>query len=250
MDNNLVLFDSQFAKLQEALREISEKRRREETPKQYTKRKKIGTDRETGEDLYADTPTREYAQRWLDERFPGWSIIEVKHDVLTISRTDDGGRTISYPGMFTCYVLLQVAEQNGIIRRVPGTGAAPVSLKEISRDNTQLLQYKPIVAYTNAIKNAISWLGFAFDLRVDEEQIDRMSQPPSPDDENRLEALLSKVGNDKTKEILREKFRMQNAVTVHEFLDNLESKIKEKLKGNSQNGGQPNGATGTAGTAG
>jgi len=213
-------FQDNLSKLRAALSDDARKRRRRKTPKSHIKMKPVGGGK--------DAPTVERAlyQQWLDDNFPGWSISELKtwETLATISLSE--GTTQTTATLFHASFLLHVIEASGIKRTIPCVGSAPVALKELSRETSQLLSHKYVVALTNAFKTGCGWLGAFFDLRIDEEARELAALPPTEEQERKFKELIIQIPKD-FQSTVREQWATQNSTSAIKYVEGLEVKVKQ-----------------------
>lgn len=229
--NEISLYDPDFqkklAETQELLRLDAMKRRRTKTAKGIKKSREGGEGKKY---TYVDRP--EY-QKWLDENFPGWSIVSGTRREWTeraeSTTVDSAGvrSTNSAPILFNVSFDLQVIEKSGIKRIIPCIGSAPVSQKEY-RGNTTLLTHKYDTAYTNAYKHGCGWLGAFFDIRQDEEAVERSLQEPSETQKTEFDTLLKKVPIEH-QSVTKQAWETQNLTSAPAFLKSLKDKL-DKVK--------------------
>jgi len=207
----------EIQKFLDVLRKNAKNRRRRKTPSS-----KIKTIKMQDKTLkYVDRPNY---QIYLDENFPGWSIEDLKcwTEYSDVSNTEGHQKL---PVLFNVSLTLVIIEE-GMKRRIPGIGSSAVSSKEF-RNNTQLLKYKFTIAYTEAIKNAISWTGGFFDLRIDEEEEERKSLEPTPEQCKEFQELLEMVPSE-AKDSTMKAWLTQNQASADIFLQKLKNKLKER----------------------
>jgi len=196
--------------------DIAKERRRKKTPKGIRKSREIGGGKTI---QYVDRP--EY-QKWLDDNFPGWSVIV--NNIWTDSASFAGK---SFPITYNVSIQLMVND-HGIMRQVAGVGTATVSVKEIERDNTALMKMKYSIALTDAIKTGCNWLGAFFDLRVDEEARERESAPTSDAQNKQFEEIIKDIPENH-REVTKGIWAKQTLASGDKFLYDLKQKT-EALK--------------------
>ncbi len=207
----------EIKKFLDVLRENAKNRRRRKTPPS-----KIKTIKMQDKTLkYVDRPNY---QIYLDENFPGWSIKDMRcwAEYSEVSNSEGYQKL---PILFNASLTLVIIEE-GMKRTIPGVGSVTVSAKEF-RNNTQLLKHKFTIAYTEAIKNAISWTGGFFDLRIEEEEEERKSLEPTPEQCKEFQELLETVP-DEAKDSAMKAWSTQNQASADIFLQKLKNKLKER----------------------
>jgi hypothetical protein len=217
----LTVVDSEQQKrwneMADAIKKASEARRRQRTPQSKIKTRSGGGDKSFS---YVD---RADYQIWLDEKFPGWSIEEF--EVWTEKSTTPSQTN---PILFCAKFMLVIIDSGLAKRRIPCVGTASVALKELERDNAQLLKQKFNMATTEAYKMGCNWLGAFFDLRADDEERAKAARPATDAQLKRFTDLLAEVPVEH-KDTTTKAWNKMNESTADKFLDGLQEKVN-KLK--------------------
>ena len=213
--------------IRKVTQEVAQKRRRKKTPKSFIKMRPVSDAKEV------PVVERAHYQKWLDDNFPGWSTDNFRawETMATLSNSD--GTTQQTPILFNVAFSLHVVESTGIKRVIPCIGTAPVSRKELSRETSQLLSQKYNIAMTAAFKSGCSWLGAFFDLRIDEEMAEQMSQPTNDSQNKHFKELLQDVPEEYRLDV-ENQWKTQNLYSAEGYLSALKQKI-DNLKSNNNN---------------